>query len=91
MNPWCTMALMGGVIFDKDVVERVAEAIYRHEGGMDDDDYLGEMGKPRRAWKTDKPWDSDSEHELCEHERDEYREQAKAAIMAMAPSGSPPS
>jgi hypothetical protein len=65
---------------DSELVELVAEAIYRHDGGVTDEDYLRETGKPRRAWKTDKPWDSDPEHELCEWARDDYRMQAEAAI-----------
>ena len=66
-----------------DEIERVAEAIYRTGGGMDDAEYLIVMGATRRVWKTDKPWDSDPENELCEWERDEYRFQARAAIEAL--------
>lgn len=64
-----------------DIVDKVAEAIYRHDGGVDDEEFLFVNGKPRRVWKTDKPWDP--EHELCEHERDDYRAMARAAIQAM--------
>jgi hypothetical protein len=65
------------------LVELVAEAIYRNSGGLTDSEYLDAMGEARREWKTDKPWDSDPENELCEHERDEYRLMAKAAIKAV--------
>lgn len=67
----------------EDIVERVAEAIYRNAAGMSDEEYEIITGRPRRVWKTDKPWDSDPQHELCEHERDDYREMARAAIAAM--------
>jgi hypothetical protein len=62
-----------------DLIEVVAEVIYRHEAGMTDEEYEESEGKPRRAWKTDDPWDS-SDDELNEWERDEYRLQAEAVI-----------
>jgi hypothetical protein len=67
-------------IDDASLVERVAEAIYHHDAGLTDEDYLNVMNEARRAWSDDKPWDSDPENTLCEHERDEYRMMAKAAI-----------
>ena len=63
-----------------EIVERVAEAIYRTSGGMTDEDFVQIHGKARRIWKTDQPWDSQSDIELCEWERDEYRLQAQAVI-----------
>ena len=67
---------------NKELVERVAEAIYHVDGGMSDEDYLAETGEKRKLWKTDAPWDSNPE-ELAEHERDEYRMMAMAAIRAI--------
>lgn len=64
------------------LVERVAEAIYRHSGGITDEEHLAIFGVPRKAWKTDAPWDTNP-NELAEHERDEYRMQARAAIQAV--------
>lgn len=71
---------------EKSLVEAVAQAIYHHEGGMTDEDYLAATGKARLLWETDAPWDSNPE-ELCEHERDEYRIMAEAAIRAMMSFG----
>ena len=65
---------------NEDLVERVAEAIYHVDGGMSDEDYLAATGQRRKLWKTDAPWDPD---ELEEHERDEYRMMAMAAIRAI--------
>lgn len=71
------------VQLDPEMVERGAEAIHRHEGGLgDDEDWKATYGdKPRRLWKTDAPWDTNP-NELCEWERDDYRAQARAAIQA---------
>jgi hypothetical protein len=62
-------------------MEKVAEALYRNEGGLTNEDYLQVHGVPRRAWKTDAPWDTNP-NELCEWQRDGYRAQARAAIEA---------
>ena len=35
--------------------------------------------KPRKLWRTDAPWDANPE-ELTEWQRDDYREQARAAL-----------
>jgi hypothetical protein len=70
-------------IDDAALVERVAKAIYHRDAGLTDEDYYYAMGESRRAWSDDKPWDSDPENTLCEHERDEYRAMAKAAIEAL--------
>jgi len=67
-----------------DLVEKVAIAIYLHQGGVAPDQYEEVMGVKQRLWKTAAPWDSQPEIELCEHERDEYRFQAEAAIKAVA-------
>jgi hypothetical protein len=63
------------------IVERMAEAIHRHKGGMgDDEDWKAVMGdQPRKLWKTDAPWDSNPA-ELTEWQRDDYRAQARAAF-----------
>jgi len=73
------------VDLEQEQVERVAEAIYHTSGGMTDEDYEAVMCKRRRVWKTDAPWDTNPD-ELAEHERDEYRTMAKAAIAAMTMS-----
>ena len=64
-----------------DMIDAMAEAIYHHDGGMTDEEYLEVQGKPRRVWKTTAPWDSNSEG-LTEWERDEYRIMATAAFVA---------
>jgi hypothetical protein len=51
-------------------IEAVARAIYL-------------ATDPKRAWSSDASWDSDSEVTLCEWERDEYRDMARAAVGAM--------
>jgi hypothetical protein len=70
---------------DAEIIEAVAEAIYRHSGGLTDDECQVALGHPRKLWKTDAPWDSNPE-ELCEWERDEYRMMAEAAIDALLSS-----
>jgi hypothetical protein len=64
-----------------DMIDAMAEAIYRHDGGMTDEEYVAVQGKPRRAWKTDAAWDTNPD-ELTEWERDEYRIMATAAFVA---------
>ena len=64
-----------------DDCDHVAEAIYRNSGGLTDEDYLMVMGIPRLQWKTDAEWDTNPD-ELTEHERDDYRMMARAAITA---------
>jgi len=65
-----------------ETIERIAEAIYRNEGGITDEDYPFEVGGQRKLWKTDAPWDS-NDGELREHERDDYRAQARAAVSVL--------
>lgn len=65
------------------LIDRVAETIYRHDNGMTDEEHESFQGKPRRAWKTDAPWDSNP-NELTEWERDEYRMQAEAVLRLLA-------
>lgn len=65
------------------LTEKVAEAIFHHDGGMTDEDYLLVHGKSRRLWKTEEAWDTQPEVELCEHERDEYRLMARAAMKVL--------
>jgi len=71
---------------DPEMVERAAEAIHRHEGGLGDDaDWKAMHGDtPRKLWKTDAPWDSNPA-ELTEWQRDDYRAQALAALLAASP------
>ncbi|MGW8180807.1 MAG: hypothetical protein ACWGQW_18905 [bacterium] len=68
---------------DSQLLEKVAQAIYHNNGGMDDEDYLQCFGVPRRLWSD---WANDHEGTLCEWERDEYRVMAKAAIEAIEES-----
>lgn len=62
-------------------VEAVAQAIYGASWESAGGDLV--QGTKRRLWKTDAPWDSQSDKELCEWERDDYRSMARAAIAAM--------
>lgn len=57
-------------------VDAVAKAIYEAFERLHAND-------TPRAWKSDQPWDSDSGVTLCEWERDEHRELARAAIGAL--------
>lgn len=66
-----------------ELLEKVAETIFRNEGGMTPQEHADAMGKAQKAWKTDAPWDSQPEEELCEWERDEYRHQAHAVLGIM--------
>jgi hypothetical protein len=64
---------------NKGLIEVVAKAIYEEETCEWEEAY----GKVPRIWRIpNTPWDS-NENELCEHERDDYRMMAKAAIVAM--------
>ncbi len=69
------------MVDENQVIERMAVAIFRNEGGLgDDDDWKAVYGdKPRKLWRTDAPWDTNHE-ELTEWQRDDYREQARAAL-----------
>lgn len=58
-------------------IDAVAEAIYLAF------EHIHANDTPR-AWKSDKPWDSDPDDTLCEWERDEHRELARAAVGALA-------
>jgi hypothetical protein len=72
------------MIYSK-IIEQVAQAIYHNDGGMTDEEYEISCGKSRLLWWTSAPWDTDP-NELCEHERDEYRIMAEAAIKAFLDS-----
>jgi hypothetical protein len=63
------------------VIDSVAEAIYHSHFGLGCVGYLLAHGDACKAWITSDAWDTNPE-ELCEHERDEYRDMAKAAIAA---------
>jgi hypothetical protein len=67
-------------MMDEKLVEKVAKAIYLWESGMSPKEMEAATGKKKRKWKTDAPWDSQPEVELCEWERDEYRTQAREVI-----------
>jgi hypothetical protein len=63
---------------DEELIEKVAEIIFRHRGGVAPEEY-DIIGAKQKEWKTDAPWDTNPD-ELCEHERDEYRTQARAVL-----------
>ncbi len=65
-----------------ELVEEIAETIYRHKGGVVPDEYETVTGSKQKAWKTDAPWDTNPD-ELCEWERDEYRLQARAVLRVL--------
>ena len=80
---------MTTVPVDRELVERVAEALYRNEGGMDDEEFAIVTGGHRKHWQTDAPWDTRND-ELAEHERDDFRAMAKVAIeIVLAWKGKP--
>lgn len=65
----------------QELVERVAEEIYRYQV-CEPEEYEEFTGKPMRVWRTDAPWDTNP-NELREHERDDYRRMAMAAMKTM--------
>ena len=67
---------------ERQLNRRVAEAIYRHYVCMPSE-YKEVVGMPMKAWRNTAPWDC-SPTELTEHERDDYRRMARAAIGIMA-------
>ena len=69
------------VLIDTDLVEHVAEAIFRNSV-CDDEQYENIVGEPMKLWKTDAPWDTNP-LELAEHERDDYRRMARSALIAI--------
>jgi len=73
---------------DKALLDRVAEAIYHAHCGINCDGYRAAHGAPCKRWRTDAPWDSNPD-ELCEHERDDYRAEAQAAIDAFLAARQP--
>ena len=62
-----------------DLIEKVAEAIYHTEGGVTEEEFKIILGHGRRSWKTNASWDKNND-ELREHERCEYRLQAKTVV-----------
>lgn len=66
-------------IMYEDLIEKVAKAIYHNSSGLTDEEYVKVMGEPRKKWRTDLPWDKD-DVALCEWQRDEYRQMARAAL-----------
>lgn len=68
------------------LVEQVAQAIYER-GTETPEEYKAITGNDKRLWKTDAPWDTNP-NELAEHERDDYRSMARAALGAMSDSKS---
>lgn len=73
-------------ISDQFLIDTIAQVIYENEGGMDNEEYEVVCGKPRKKWRIIKEdgsspdWDQNVETELLEHERDDYRWQAKAVL-----------
>lgn len=68
---------------NEDLIEQIAEVIYRHAGGICPEEFENVFGKPQRHWKTDAPRDT-RDDELQEHERDEYRLQARKVVETVA-------
>lgn len=63
------------------LIEEMAEELYKFEGGIDPEEYLVVFGREKRRWRIEGvPWDLVPEEELCEHERDEYRTQARVLL-----------
>lgn len=71
---------------NEELVEQIAEAIYRNKGGVAPEEFEEITGKRQKDWKTDLPWDSNPD-ELCEWERDEYRQQAEAVLKVLDHDG----
>lgn len=65
---------------DGNLVEQVAETIFLSRVSDAEHEAMGTM---RRLWKTDRPWDSQPDVELCEWERDDYRSQARAVLLRL--------
>jgi hypothetical protein len=66
----------------EELVEKIAETIFLYDGGVDPERYEELIGKAKKAWKTDAPWDTNP-NELCEWERDEYRTQAREVLKVL--------
>jgi len=51
---------MTPIVDEEHVIEHMAVAIFRNEGGMgDDEDWKAMYGdQPRKLWMTDAPWDT---------------------------------
>lgn len=64
-------------------VDRVAQAIFHNGYGLSDEEHEIATGVKRKLWETAAPWDTNPD-ELAEHERDDYRIMAQAAIEACA-------
>lgn len=73
---------MSRVKFTDKLIDEVAKAIYHREGGMSDKDYEAIYGKSRKRF--DEPpmvfVPPEFRDWLCEHERDEYRWQARGVL-----------
>lgn len=63
-----------------ELMECVARALYEADTGIAPEDYERVMGSPRRVWSTGAARDTQPAIELCEHERDDYRAMARAAV-----------
>jgi len=63
------------------LIELVAKAIYERGTGTPEE-FKAITGYEKRLWKTDAPWDTNPA-ELAEHERDDYRRMARAALSAL--------
>ena len=71
------------MMVSKYLIDKVAKAIYHVNNGLTDEDYVEVFGKNRRVWDNGLCWSKQQEGTLCEHERDEYRQMAKAAILVI--------
>jgi hypothetical protein len=60
-----------------DLVEKIAMKIYEYDGGISPEEYEEIHGIKKKLWRI--PWD-ESDLELAEWQRDDYRLQAKEVI-----------
>jgi hypothetical protein len=65
---------------NKELINKIARAIY--ESGFEE--YRIATAKEPRIWEIEhQPWDTLTDKQLCEWERDEYRTMARAALKLM--------
>jgi hypothetical protein len=77
---WALIATEG------ELIEIVAQAIHRGTWtsiAPTEEEYEKVIGYRPKLWKTDAPWDTNPA-ELAEHERDDYRNEAREVIRMLA-------
>lgn len=77
---------MKHLISYNEIVEITAQTIYHYEGGMTPQEYKDCTGKEKPVWRRIYKF-HDKYKELEEHERDEYRLQAKETIQILLENG----